>query len=139
MNMFATNEARKLSRIGSLAIISGAMRARLDPLSFLVVSLAGWMNQHQQNVIAYLTEENRVLREQIGNRRMCFNDDQRRRLAAKALGSRPRREARAARAFDVARHRAAAKGSCSNPLGEPFRPNAVNAPRELRAARAAHS
>jgi hypothetical protein len=29
-------------------------------------------------------EENRVLREQIGNRRMRFNDDQRRRLAAKA-------------------------------------------------------
>src|SRR6516164_5324 len=60
------------------------MRARLDPLSFLVVSLAGWLNQHQQHVIAYLMEENRVLREQIGNRRMRFNDEQRRRLAAKA-------------------------------------------------------
>jgi len=60
------------------------MRARLDPLSFLVVSLAGWLNQHQQHVIAYLMEENRVLREQIGNRRMRFNDHQRRRLAAKA-------------------------------------------------------
>jgi len=60
------------------------MRARLDPLSFLVVSLAGWLNQHQQHVIAYLMEENRVLREQIGNRRIRFNDDQRRRLAAKA-------------------------------------------------------
>ena len=32
----------------------------------------------------YLIEENRVLREQIGNRRMRFSDDQRRRLAAKA-------------------------------------------------------
>src|SRR5437763_2348535 len=60
------------------------MRALLDPVSFLVVSLAGWMNQHQQHVIHYLIEENRVLREQIGNRRMRFNDDQRRRLAAKA-------------------------------------------------------
>jgi hypothetical protein len=60
------------------------MRARLDPLSFLVVSLAGWMNQHQQHIIAYLMEENRGLREQIGNRRMRFNDEQRRRLAAKA-------------------------------------------------------
>jgi hypothetical protein len=60
------------------------MRARLDPLSFLVVSFAGWMNQHQQHVIAYLMEENRVLREQIGNRRMRFNDEQRHRLAAKA-------------------------------------------------------
>src|SRR5882762_3806056 len=60
------------------------MRAGLDPFSFLVVSIAGWMNQHQQNVIKYLIEENRVLRKQIGCRRMRFNDNQRRRLAAKA-------------------------------------------------------
>jgi putative transposase len=60
------------------------MRTLLDPFSFLVVSLSGWMNQHQQHVIHYLMEENRVLREQIGNRRMRFTDDQRRRLAARA-------------------------------------------------------
>src|SRR5437870_8775218 len=60
------------------------MRALLDPVSFLVVSLAGWMNQHQQHVIHYLIEEDRVLREQIGDRRMRFSDDQRRRLAARA-------------------------------------------------------
>src|SRR5690242_687598 len=60
------------------------MHDHLDPFSFLVVSLAGWMNQHQQHVIDYLMEENRVLREQIGNRRMRFSDEQRRRLAAKA-------------------------------------------------------
>jgi len=35
-------------------------------------------------VIEYLVEEDRVLREQIGNRRMRFTDDQRRRLAVKA-------------------------------------------------------
>jgi hypothetical protein len=36
----------------------------------------------------YLREENRVLREQLGGRRVRFNDDQRRRLAArtKCLG-----------------------------------------------------
>src|SRR5215831_18975343 len=60
------------------------MSTLLDPFSFLVVSVAGWMNQHQQHVIHYLIEENRVLREQIGNRRMRFSDDQRRRLAARA-------------------------------------------------------
>jgi hypothetical protein len=60
------------------------MRTLLDPFSFLVVSLSGWMNQYQQHVIHYLMEENRVLREQIGNRRMRFSDDQRRRLAARA-------------------------------------------------------
>src|SRR5262249_10358453 len=60
------------------------MRTCLDPFSFLVTAIAGWMSCHQQEVIAYLLEEDRVLREQIGNRRLKFNDDQRRRLAAKA-------------------------------------------------------
>src|SRR2546422_8137908 len=60
------------------------MRARLDPFSFVVISIAGWLNQHQQQVIEYLVEENRVLREQIGKRRLKFSDNQRRRLAAKA-------------------------------------------------------
>jgi hypothetical protein len=60
------------------------MRAGLDPFSFLVVAIAGWINQRQQQLIEYLVEENRVLREQIGNRRMRFTDDQRRRLAARA-------------------------------------------------------
>ena len=35
-------------------------------------------------VIEYLQEENRVLREQTGRRRLRFTDDQRRRLAVKA-------------------------------------------------------
>jgi hypothetical protein len=34
-------------------------------------------------VIDYVREENRVLREQLGGRRLWFTDDQRRRLAAK--------------------------------------------------------
>src|SRR5437667_1233157 len=60
------------------------MRACLNPFSFLVVSLAGWLNQRQHQIIHYLVEENCVLREQIGARRLRFTDDQRRRLAAKA-------------------------------------------------------
>jgi putative transposase len=60
------------------------MGTAFDPFSFLVVCIAGWMNEHQQRVIDYLIEENRVLREQIGTRRMRFDDDQRRRLARKA-------------------------------------------------------
>jgi HTH-like domain len=60
------------------------MRTRLDPFSFLVVCVAGWLNQRQQQVIEYLVEENRVLREQIGRRRLRFTDNQRCRLAAKA-------------------------------------------------------
>ena len=60
------------------------MRAGLDPFSFLVISIAGWINQRQQQLIEYLVEENRVLREQIGNRRIRLTNDQRCRLAARA-------------------------------------------------------
>jgi len=60
------------------------MPALLNPLSFLLACLSGWLNQHQQLAIHYLTEENRVLREQIGDRRLHFTDDQRRRLAVRA-------------------------------------------------------
>ena len=56
----------------------------LDPFRFVLIAVAGWMNQHQLQVIDYLREENRVLREQLGGRRVRLNDDQRRRLAAKA-------------------------------------------------------
>src|ERR1035438_7284074 len=42
------------------------------------------MNQRQLLVIDYLREENRVLREQLGGRRVRFDDNQRRRLAVKA-------------------------------------------------------
>jgi transposase InsO family protein len=58
----------------------------LDPFQFLLVAVAGWMNRHQQQTIEYLREENRVLREQLGDRRLRFNDDQRRRLAGRAKG-----------------------------------------------------
>ena len=43
------------------------MQAGLDPFTFLIISIAGWMNQQQQQVIEYLVEENRVLREQIAS------------------------------------------------------------------------
>jgi putative transposase len=56
----------------------------LDPFRFVVIAVAGWMNQKQQHAIDYLRAENRVLREQLGTRRLRFTDDQRRRLAAKA-------------------------------------------------------
>jgi hypothetical protein len=56
----------------------------LDPFRFRLITLAGWMNQRQLLMIDYLREENRVLREQLGGRRLRLNDDQRRRLAARA-------------------------------------------------------
>ena len=56
----------------------------LQPLQFLLIALAGWVNQQQRDAIDYLQAENRVLREQLGRRRPRFTDAQRRRLAAKA-------------------------------------------------------
>ncbi len=50
----------------------------------LVVTIAGWVNRYQQDAIDYLKEENRILREHVGGRRLRFTDEQRRRLAAKA-------------------------------------------------------
>jgi putative transposase len=58
----------------------------LDPFRFVLIGIAGWMNQQQQQAIDYLREENRVLREQLGGRRLRFTDDQHRRLAARAKG-----------------------------------------------------
>jgi putative transposase len=57
----------------------------LDPFRFLIISLAGWMNEQQQYAIDYLREENRVLRAQLGHRRLRLTDDQRRSLAGKAV------------------------------------------------------
>jgi len=53
-------------------------------LQFLMLTFAGWVNRQQQDVIEYLQEENRALRDQLGGKRLRFTDQQRRRLAAKA-------------------------------------------------------
>jgi hypothetical protein len=60
------------------------------PLQFLLLVFAGWVNRRQREIMEFLQEENRVLREQLGGRRLRFTDAQRRRLAAKgkALGRR---------------------------------------------------
>ena len=59
------------------------MKPRLHPWQLLLVILAGWVNRQQQDAIAYLRTENRVLREKLGKKRILLNDDQRRRLAVK--------------------------------------------------------
>ena len=60
------------------------MLAETYPLRVLLLTIAGFVNRHQADVIAYLVEENRVLKEQLKGRALRLNDDQRRRLAAKA-------------------------------------------------------
>jgi hypothetical protein len=50
----------------------------------LLVIFARWVNRHQSDVIEYLQEENRVLKERLGGRRICLTDAERCRLARKA-------------------------------------------------------
>jgi putative transposase len=59
------------------------MKFVLHPWQLLLLILAGWINQREQEVIEYLRAENRVLREKLGKKRILLNDDQRRRLAVK--------------------------------------------------------
>jgi transposase len=58
------------------------------PMTMLLVMLAGWINRHQQDMIEYLKEENAILKEKLGKKRLILSDEQRRRLAvlAKRIG-----------------------------------------------------
>jgi putative transposase len=53
-------------------------------LHVLIAMVAGWLQRHQQQVITYLLAENRVLKAQLGGRRLRLTDTERRRLAALA-------------------------------------------------------
>ena len=59
------------------------MRADMYPLQVLIFTVSGWVNRHQQDMIAYLVEENRVLKEQLNGRRLRLTGDQRRLLKAR--------------------------------------------------------
>jgi hypothetical protein len=56
----------------------------LLPFQLLLLMFAGWVNRHQQDVIEYLQQENRVLKKRLGGRRIRFTDTVRRLLARKA-------------------------------------------------------
>jgi len=43
----------------------------------LLVFLAGWVNRHQLDVIAYIQEENRVLKSKLKGKRIRFTDNER--------------------------------------------------------------
>ena len=59
---------------------------RIKPIAIVLTMLAGWINRQQTEVIEYLIEENKILREKIGNKRILLNKNQKRRLAV--LGKR---------------------------------------------------
>jgi len=45
----------------------------MHPFHLLAIALTGWLNRHQQAVIDYLIEENRVLKDQLEGRRSVGN------------------------------------------------------------------
>ena len=61
----------------------------IDPAALQMVLgvLTGWLDRREREAIAYLIEENRLLRRQLGGRRLRLTDDDRRRLAARAYES----------------------------------------------------
>lgn len=60
------------------------MLSTFPTLQYLLIAFAGWVHRQQLDVIDYLQEENRVLRELLGDKRLRFTDAQRGRLAEKA-------------------------------------------------------
>ena len=61
----------------------------LHPWQLLLVILAGWVNQQQQQIIEFQRTEIEVLKEKLGKKRIILNDDQRRRLAVKGQSPGP--------------------------------------------------
>jgi hypothetical protein len=55
-------------------------------LQIVLFALTGWLDRREREVVAYLVEENRLLRRQLGGRRLRLTDEDRRRLAARAYG-----------------------------------------------------
>lgn len=60
----------------------------------LLLVLTGWLERREREALAYLIEENRVLRRQLCGRRLRLTEDDRRRLAVRAfrVGRRALRE-----------------------------------------------
>ena len=52
-------------------------------LHMVLAVFTGWLDRQERQAIAYLMEENRVLRRQLGQRRLTFTDTDRRRLAVR--------------------------------------------------------
>ncbi len=51
------------------------------PWTLFTMAVAEWMSQQQQEVIAYLREENQILREKFRRKRILLSIEQKRRLA----------------------------------------------------------
>ena len=89
VQIFERSYLKRASRLVEWGAISerpiySATMSPLLPLHLLILMFAGWVNRRQLGVIEYLQEENRVLKERLGGRRIRFTNVERRRLARKA-------------------------------------------------------
>ena len=66
----------------------------ISAFHMLLFTVTSWLDRREREVLAYLIEENRLLRRRVGGRRLRLTDDDRRRLAARAyrLGRQTLRE-----------------------------------------------
>jgi putative transposase len=66
----------------------------ISAVRMLLRVLTGWLDRRDREALRYLIEENRLLRRQLGGKRLRLTDDDRRRLAARAhrLGRKRLRE-----------------------------------------------
>jgi hypothetical protein len=55
-------------------------------LQWLLLVLTGWLEHRDREALAYVVAENRLLRQQLGTRRLRLTDADRRRLAIRAVG-----------------------------------------------------
>lgn len=66
-------------------VYSTLMSPFLMPLHLVLMMFAGWLNRHQLDLIDYIQEENRLLKQWLVEQRIHFTDSERRRLARKAF------------------------------------------------------
>jgi hypothetical protein len=64
--------------------VSSRVVIDLAVLQMVFGALTGWLERREREAIAYLIEENRLLRRQLGGRRLRLTDADRRRLAVRA-------------------------------------------------------
>jgi putative transposase len=66
----------------------------ISAFHMLLFTVTSWLDRREREVLAYLIEENRLLRRQVGGRRLRLTDDDRRKLAARGyrLGRQTLRE-----------------------------------------------
>ena len=66
----------------------------ISAFHMLLLTVTSWLDRREREVLAYLIEENRLLRRQVGGRRLRLTDDDRRKLVARAyrLGRQTLRE-----------------------------------------------